>query len=330
MSIARKADSLKIQQHIKRLKAEPWLGTGRGWWPDYLFRFDNIESAAKILNCGKLLCRNAAKASGVMGTDCASPAVIASTAAKWKGYARLYFRPRTPTQYDTEGFRPRGKYVLGAHCPAPVVMLFDAYEILSRADTEFSNGNLAANAATGSNARFLASIPFQKVYHDTWFELADRAEIIFHRHAEVIVPDELELSALRFVGCRTQAEYETLLNLLDREATEKWSSRIGAGARGNLHYRHWTFVEEVELTREKIKFRFNPSSATPGPFPAYVRICEGVTGHEYSWSSDALMANSTLELSLRPLLHPEGYTVRLELDGHLAYANHYEEGDITF
>jgi hypothetical protein len=209
-------------------------------------------------------------------------------------------------------------------------MLFDAYEVLSRADTEFSNGNLAGKASTGSDARFLASIPFRKVYHDTWFEPSERVEIIFHRHAEVIVPNELELSALRFVGCRTQAEYETLLHLLDSEARKKWSPKIGAGARGNLHYRRWTFVEGVELTAKKIRFQFNPSSETPGPFGAHVRIWEGVTGQEYSWRSDALMANSTLELSLQPLQHPESYTVRLELDGHLAYANHYVEGDIPF
>lgn len=266
----------------------------------------------------------------MMGPDCASPEIIARTADKWKHYVRLYFRPRTPTQYDSEGFRPRDRYVLGAHCPVPVVMLFDASEILTRADTEFSDGNLAANAATGRDARFLESIPFEHVYHDRRFEPPEKATIIFHRHAEVIVPNELDLSSLRFVGCRTQAEYETLLHLLRPDAKEKWAAKVGLGAKGNLHIRQWTFVEEVALTRERIRFQFNPSSKTPGPFRACVKIREDYTGNEYSWSSDPYFAKSTLGINLQTLRHPEGYTVRLDLDGQLAYTNHYEEGDIPF
>jgi hypothetical protein len=330
VSIPRKADSKKIQEHIKKLKEQSWLGKARAWWPDFLFRFDNIDSAAKILNTGRLLSRRAAQAAGVMGIDCAAAGVIASTADKWKQYVRLYFRPRTPTQFDSEGFRTRERYVLGAHCPVPVVMLFDASEILTRANTEFSNGNLAANAATANDAAFLQSIPFNMVYHDSWFEPSEKATIIFHRNAEVIVPDELDLSPLRFVGCRTQAEYETLLHLLGPEARKKWSVKIGLGVKASLHYRRWTFVEQVELTRGKIRFQFNPSSETPGPFRAYVEIREDETGDEYCWSQDLFLASSTLELEIRVLKHPEAYTVRLELDGQLAYSNHFEVEDIPF
>ena len=329
MSIPRKADSARIQTHIEKLKAEPWLGKARGWWPNYLYRFDNIDSAAKIINVGKILCRSAAGSAGVLGLDCASPEIIACTADKWKHYVRLYFRPRTPTQYDSEGFRPRDRYVLGAHCPVPVVFLLDASEILTRADTEFSDGNLAANAATGTDAHFLERIPFKHVYHDSWFEASEKATIIFHRHAEAIVPNELDLSSLRFVGCRTQAEYETLLHLLEPTPRREWAAKIGLGAKLSLHYRRWTFVEQVELTRKKIRFQFNPSSGTPGPFYALVRIHEDAGGNEYVWSSDRFLANSTLELSLQTLRSPEAYTVRLELDGQLAYTNHHVE-DIPF
>ena len=330
MNITRKPDSKKIQAHLKGLKEKPWLGKARAWWPDYLFRFDNIDAAARILNCGRLLSRAAAVASGFMTADCASPQVIASTPPRWKQFVRLYFRPRTPTQYDSEGFRPRGSYTLGAHCPAPVVMLFDAPDILTRADTKFSEGNLAADAATGDDAAFLMRIPFEKVYHDVWFDPSERGPIIFHRHAEIIVPDELELSPLRFVGCRTQAEYETLLHLLEPEARKKWSAKIGLGTKANLHYRHWTFVEQVELSRQGVRFHFNPSSKTPGPFHARVELCETASGDEYSWESGSCSASSTLTINTRSLRHPEGYKVRLELEGRVAYSNSYEEGDIPF
>jgi ssDNA thymidine ADP-ribosyltransferase, DarT len=325
VSVPRKPDTDKILAHIEALKAEPWLGQARKWWPDYLFRFDHIEAAAKILNSGKLLCRAKATAAGVMSADCASPRVIGATAESWKQYARLYFRPRTPTQYDSEGFRPPDRRVLDAHCPIPVVMLFHADKILVRGDAEFSEGNLAANPSTGNDAEFLKNIPFKNVYHDTWFDASQRGTIIFHRHAEVIVPDELDLSALAFVGCRTQAEYETLLHLLEPTTRRKWSTIIGLGAEKNLHLRRWTFVEQVQLTRTNIRIQFNPSTLTPGPFRVRVEVQEIATGTNYLLEKNSYTANDVLEVGLGSLRRPEKYIVRLTLDGLLAYANRYDE-----
>jgi ssDNA thymidine ADP-ribosyltransferase, DarT len=203
VSVPRKKDSDEIKKHIANLKRQPWLGPARSWWPDFLFRFDDIESAAKVLNVGALLSRSRATADGVMGMDCASSEVLARTADNWKQYVRLYFRPRTPMQYDIEGIRPKDQLVLNAHCPVPVVMLFNSVEILTRADTRFSDGNLAAHASVGNDARFLETIPFKEVYHNAWFEPHEKASIIFHRHAEVIVPHKLDLLPLKYIVCRT-------------------------------------------------------------------------------------------------------------------------------
>ncbi len=325
MSVPRKPDADEILAHIEALKAEPWLGQARKWWHDYLFRFDHIEAAAKILNSGKLLCRAKATAAGVMSADCASPRVIGVTAESWKQYARLYFRPRTPTQYDSEGFRPPDRRVLDAHCPIPVVMLFHAGQILVRGDAEFSEGNLAANPPTGNDAVFLRGIPFKHVYHDSWLDEPLKRTIIFHRHAEVIVPSELDLSALAFVGCRTQAEYETLVHLLEPTARRRWSTIIGLGVEKNLHLRRWTFVEQVQLTRTNVRIQFNPSTLTPGPFRVRVEIQEIATGTNYFLEKTPYNANDVLEVGLGSLRRPENYKVRVTLDGFLAYANRYDE-----
>jgi ssDNA thymidine ADP-ribosyltransferase, DarT len=326
----KKSDSAEIEAHIRSLKRQSWLGEARLWWPDFLFRFDNIDVVARILSSGRLLSRAAAMRDGVMLRDSASPEIIAVTPEQWKKCARLYFRPRSPTQFNSEGFRPAGEYHRGAQCPVPVVMLFRAVDILTRADAQFSNGNLATSAATGDDVTFLRSIPFEQVYHDSWFSWEDRGSIIFHRHAEVIVPDELDLAALRFIGCRTQAEYETLIYLLDKKARNNWSKLIGLGTKANLHYRRWTFVEDVKLTKEEIHFRFNPSSETPGPFHLQVKINEVATGKMYLLEKFDYTANSSLNISLKNIKHSESYTVELTLDGQLAYANHYEEVDIPF
>jgi ssDNA thymidine ADP-ribosyltransferase DarT-like protein len=306
------------------------LGPARSWWPDFLFRVDDLEAAARILNCGYLLSRTSAASSGVLIADAASPEVIAATNARWKNFVRLYFRPRTPTQYHSEGFRTLNHYGLRSRCPAPVVMLFDAADILTRAETTYSSGNLAAEAPTGSDASFLTSVPFQTVYHDSWFDPNDRGTIIFHRHAEVIVPDKLLLDPLRFIGCRSQAEYESLLFLLNDQAKERWSKKIGLGVKANLHFRQWSFVENVVLERARALFRFNPSTKSAGPFTARVDVQETTTGKTHYWESTAFVANTQLDLGLSSLTSEDGYSIRLRLDGALAYANRYEAADIVF
>ncbi len=115
MSVPRKPDSERIKAHIKHLKEQSWLGKAQRWWPDYLFRVDDIGAAARILNGGYLLSRKEAQGAGVLAADSASPDVIAVTAEQWKRYVRLYFRPKTPTQYCNEGFRPPRDYVLRAY-----------------------------------------------------------------------------------------------------------------------------------------------------------------------------------------------------------------------
>ncbi|MGO8701673.1 MAG: DarT ssDNA thymidine ADP-ribosyltransferase family protein [Limisphaerales bacterium] len=88
---------------------------------------------------------------------------------------RLYFRPRTPTQHQIEGFRPAGQYgSLGKHMPLPVFFLFDSKDVLTREATRFSKGNLSQNPEVGEDATFFASIPFEKVYHDSWLQKRKR------------------------------------------------------------------------------------------------------------------------------------------------------------
>jgi len=123
-------------------------------------------------------------------------------------------------QFNIEGFRSHDLYANHGCCPVPVVMLFDSVELLTRKTTCFSTGNLAKRreANVGATAEFLKSIPFDKVFHVGRLSDVEKREIVFRRQAEIIIPEELDLTALRYVGCRTQAEYETLLWLLTPEA----------------------------------------------------------------------------------------------------------------
>lgn len=330
MSVIQKKNSEKIIKFIKNLKIKFKLGTAQDWWPDYIYRVDNITAAAKILNMGKLLSRNAALSRNLIDKDCASSDVIGITDPKWLTYVRLYFRPRTPTQYANEGFRPPDKLEYGAHCPIPIVMLFDSCDLLTRETTLFSDGNLAKNACVGDDYDFLKKIPFEKVYHNKWFDQDIRDDIIFRRHAEVVIPNELDLSALRFIGCRTQAEYETLIHLLNHNARKQWADKIGLGSKMHLHNKRWTFVESVELNHKTIEFQFNPSSETPGPFNARVDIEVLRTNDVYYWESSSYKADSNLTLDISNREYTDHYIVQLVLNNDLAYKNRFLEIDTPF
>jgi len=64
------------------------------------------------------------------------------------------------------------------------------------------------------------------VYHEGWMKEEEKSQIKFHRHAEVIVPEELGLDALQRVWCRSEAEYQTLLHFLTPEQIGKYKGII--------------------------------------------------------------------------------------------------------
>jgi hypothetical protein len=130
-----------------------------------------------------------------MKIDNASPQIIQQTRPEHLEYVRLYFRPRTPTQYRNEGIRPVNQRELGgAHCPMPVYFCFDALTVLALDRTEFSDGNMGSARASHSAERdFFLSIPFHLVFHNRWFTPDERDEIVFRRNAEVLVPGSLPL-----------------------------------------------------------------------------------------------------------------------------------------
>lgn len=320
-----KPDAEKILAHIENIKKQSWLSEYQRWWPDHLFHFTDILNAVKILNDGMLLSRSKLEKSGSMATDIASQKVIESTASKWKDYVRLYFRPHTPMQYRNEGFRPKDQRELGSHCPVPIIFIFDAKNILTNKETLFSDGNLAADAQTGTTSNFFLSLPFEKIYHDrSLWMLSDgeKNNIIFHRHAEVIIHKFLDLSSLKFIWCRSQAEFETLVHLLPPKIHQKWIKKIGVGNKSLLFYAYWSFIIKADLSTTTVSFTFNPSR-TPGPFHAELDIEEAGTKVIYSWEKKDFYTVGTLSFDLSNITQPEHYVVKFRLDGQLAYQNSF-------
>ena len=267
MTLRQKPDARRIARFLADLKKAEWLGTARRWWPDYVFHCTDIENAVSILKNGALFSRVGAQKLGLMRSDNASQEILGGTDVEWKDYVRLYFRPRTPTQANNEGFRPQAHQWHGAHCPMPICFLFDSRSVLSRIDSQFADGNLASrHAKVYSSSSDLAQLPFQRIYHDKaeW----NNRQIVFNQNAEVIIPKQMGLEALRYIVCRSQAEYETLLNLLPENVAKRWKNRTGVGNRMNLFFKRWTHVESADLNSSNVHFHFRRTSPNSGPFHA--------------------------------------------------------------
>jgi hypothetical protein len=155
------------------------------------------------------------------------------------------------------------------------------------------------------------------VYHDGAMKDPDKSKITFHRCAEVVVDNELGLDHLKHVLCRSQAEQETLLSLLSDNARRIYSKLIGVAAR--VHYKHWTFLESVDLTNERITFRFSPGTRSPGPFHAVSEVVRPDGKLLARWEDPVFNASGVQVLGLSKVGNPESYRVSLRLDGALVY-----------
>jgi hypothetical protein len=324
-----------IRQHLATLKQADWLGARR-WWPDYLFHFADVRNVVSILQAGALMSRAEMLSRQAKFTDSASHEVLDWTDDSWKNYARFYFRPRTPMLYRNEGFRPRERQWQGAHCPVPVYLLFELEALLCRADTRFSDGNLANTASEFVEVKIFETaqdferLPFDLIYHDARVSAEDRARIISHRHAETIVPRFVSLDHLRYIWCRSQAEYETLRTLLPEALWQQWRDKITARTDYNLFNREWVYVEQVWLTSSSIGIRFNPcrNPSDAGLFDLRVEIQDTATGKVSVWQARDIDVKRRLDVELSTL--SRDYTVRLFIDGNTAYTNHYQEDNQPF
>jgi len=333
--IAEKPEADIIRQQIAALRRADWLGARR-WWTQFLFHFADLRNVVSILQAGALLSRSEIMARQAKFTDAASHEVLGWTADQWKQYARFYFRPRTPMLYRNEGFRPRERQWQGAHCPVPVYLLFDLEAVLCRADSRFSDGNLANTASERVEVQIYDAaadferLPFDLIYHDSRVPPEERNRIISHRHAEVVVPKAVELDALRLIWCRSQAEYETLRCLLPDALWRQWRDKITARADYNLFNREWVHVEQVTMTSTRVIFRFNPcrKPEDTGWFNLHGEITDTATGIVHHWHANDAQIQQRLEVELP--YRSRDYTVRLFIDDHVAYANRYQEDNLPF
>lgn len=330
-----KTDAEQIKAFLEELVAKDWIQrTERRWWPQFVFHYTDIQNAARVLQDGYLYSRKRLEDTRRLMVSSGSPKVLSGTSSTIKDCVRLYFRPKTATQYYTEGIHSQLSLEKSrfpeAHCPVPVFFLFNAADILTRADCSFSSRGLGAtDYQILSTAQELRQLPWPKIYHTGWIASDSTREIIAHRMAEVIVPQQLDLSALRFIYCRSDAEKDTLMHLLPRDLQQSYQKKTFATTRNDLFFRRRTFVEQVTLFPDTVKLHFSPDTESPGPFHLRVELTNG--------SGQAFVKEETTFILRKPYTYTQQlpvkesrYSIRFLLDDHLAYENSYEEMNIPF
>lgn len=222
-------------------------------WPSRLFHHCPLENAVQIIADGNLRSRIDAQ----QARDVAAPGVIDNTHTAHT-YGRMYFRPKTPTQWHIEGIRKptECQYGEATHAPVLVMLVFDAKKTLLYPGVRFSDRNMQQHAASvGDDEQFFSQIPFEKVYHESG--IAGDYSIIAHRCAEVLVPSPFPLTAsLTGIVCRTSAERTTLLHLLGKSAGA-WKAGITVSEDALAFFRDYAFVDDVSLSSQGVSFKLN-------------------------------------------------------------------------
>lgn len=315
----------KIKDHI-----ELWSGSlsGHSWWPRYVYFFTDLRNAVSILEKGCLLNRDLAKDLEVIEVNGASPEIIDQTREECLKFVRLYYRPRTPTQYRCEGIRPRNERWQNAHCPVPVFFLFNAYEVMSQRDAQYSDGSMASpSAGYGPEERDFDRIPFKKVFHDGRYDTRVEGEIKFHRHAELLIPEMLPLKEnLKLIVCRSYAERQSLLYLLPPSFRKQWQSNLIRIGDSSMYERQWAYVNTVETENQEITFHFNRNSQHAGQFEAavFLRFPSG----EERQVKKFIDAKNPFIIRLEENI--EEVEVEFWLDDALAYHNKLFISDVPF
>lgn len=321
-----------VGQHIARWQSELTgpVYAHRRHWPSHLFHHAPVENAAAILLDGCLRSRN--DAANQRSRDVAAPGVIDARDHAHDS-VRLYFRPKTPTQWHIEGIRKPGEcqYGNGAHAQVLVMFLLDARSVLTQPGVRFSDRNMQlAGAVPGDNEAYFAQIPFAKVFSEGGTG-GDRS-LTDARCAEVLVPSPLALAGtLRSICLRSEPEKETLLHMLGDQRGE-WERFCHVSDALKVFQKEYAFVDVLRLTSEGVIFRLN-ARKDGQKIKLQIDVWDSNERKvvDFFNESHAPVPPDPRQnwIWRQPLTH-DMYFVEVRLEGQLAYQSHMVLGDTLF
>ena len=320
-----------VDKHIQNWTDQ--LGSGvrtyRKHWPARLFHHAPLENALAIINDGCLRARDDPQRQQLQ--DVAAGGVI-DNRREAHGRVRLYFRPRTPTQFHIEGIRKDAdcQYGPNAHAPILVMFVLDAKKVLTRPDILFSDQNMQNNwAATGNDEQFFASIPFDSVYHEGGID--GDYSIIANRCAEVLPTSPLPLSeVISGIWFRSEPERDTFLHKLGAVASH-WQPICSVSEELKVFDKRFAFVADIDLSTEGVSFRLNHRhdlknvSIAIQAYNEQAQCCVDFRNDDFQTYNQ-----SGGRWIFRTELQPSNYLVKVQIENHPAFEGMIRLGDSLF
>lgn len=304
------------------------------WWPKFVYHFTDISNAVQIINDGMLFARG--NLLNHMYNDNASSEIINITNTDIKNYVRFYFRPKTPTQYHNEGYKPvdcRNQKYKDADIPVPIFFVFEACEMLSLPYALYSEKSLASPQSELINdIESFKKFDFYKIYSGGPYQKKD---IKLYRHAELVVPNQCDLKYLKQIWCRSQAEYQTFCYMLKKAGKLKeFKNIIGVKSNDDLFYKRSLFVSRVTLTKADIVI-FIDNTNIFNSVETVMKVVINIGGKQY------LVKHIVREPSLKITLegndvvndltnNNHSYVIDIFLDTILVYSNEYIDNELPY
>jgi hypothetical protein len=249
----------KITAHIAEWEAKlrPTLYSHRRHWPSRLFRHEPLENIVKILGAGQLLSRHDASVADEIANDIVPEEILVSNPGAYQ-HVRLYFRPKTPTQYHIEGIREPCDFFMGKHAAILYMMVFDAERVLTSDGVKFSTGNMQGHPPVYSDDAGFDHLDFSRIYHEGSISADEIDAVKRARCAEVLVESPMSLPPyLQAVICRSSAERQLLLHELGPHFAGR--DRIRVFNEAGVFNADFVFVESVDLAKDGIYVQFHPA-----------------------------------------------------------------------
>lgn len=189
--------------------------------------------------------------------------MINATLDEVKQYGRLYFRPLTPTQYHNEGYKPKHirKSEVNANCPIPIFFCLDAEEILKMEGTYFVEKGLAGShhERLKRGEMEFENLNFSKIYHNGPHDLG--SDITQYRQSEIVRAGGIPITnVIRKIYCRSLAEKQTLLHLLQRQLPYKYKKYYGMieyNPKLSMFFNNGIFIKTVNAKPDGLRIELN-------------------------------------------------------------------------
>lgn len=299
-----------LRRAVRDLQNEAW--GSRQWWTYFAFASLDVRDTARLLQAGEW------QAPYLRGEALHS---------RYDKFVRLNFRPRTPDSFNREGHRPSYGTPISGYTPMPVYLAFDLEGVLLLDEAKFSDGDADKTRKTYSTAQAFRELPFERIYHDSWFMPDEKEEVLRHREAQILIPERLNLEALQGIWLRSPAEYDTLRHLVPPEVWRRWRDK--AAVRHDLHLFHQRrlYVERVHALSDDLRILFHlPTEDAATSYRLRLTLQNAEHHHALSYEGvpPALWTPSLPEWAQR------GYSLQLFIEDDLAYQGHSQAAFSVF